>query len=62
MKSHFVYLLRRFDFVPAEAPENLQLELIDLHVNIERKLLFHTMDKLQFYRDHVPENKFPNPK
>ena len=35
-----------FDFVPEDAPENLQLELIDLQANTERKSLFHTMDKL----------------
>ena len=46
--------------MPEEAPEYLQLELIDLQVNTERKSLFYTMDKLQFYRGHVPESKFPN--
>ena len=49
-----------FDFVPEDAPENLQLELIDLQAITERKSLFRTMDKLQFYRNHVPENEFPN--
>ena len=49
-----------FDFVPEDAPEYLQLELIDLQVNTERKSLFYTMDKLRFYRDHVPESEFPN--
>ena len=49
-----------FHFVPENAPEYLQLELIDLQVNTERKSLFYTMDKLQFYRDHVPESEFPN--
>ena len=49
-----------FDFVPKEAPEYLQLELIDLQVNTERKSLFYILDKLQFYRDHVRESKFPN--
>ena len=49
-----------FDFVPEDAPEYLQLELIDLQVNTERKSLFYTTDKLQFYRDHVPESEFPN--
>ena len=46
--------------MPEEAPEYLRLELIDLQVNTERKSLFYTMDKLQFYRDHVPESEFPN--
>ena len=41
-------------------PFDFELELIDLQVNTERKSLFYTMDKLQFYRDHVPESKFPN--
>ena len=49
-----------FDFVLKDAPEYLQLELIDLQVNTERKSLFYTMDKLQFYRDHVPKSVFPN--
>ena len=49
-----------FDFVPEDAPENLQLELIDLQANTERKSLFHAMNKLQFYKNHVPENEFPN--
>ena len=49
-----------FDFVPEDAPENMQLELINLQANTERKSLFHIMDKLQLYRNHVPENEFPN--
>ena len=49
-----------FDFVPEDAPEYLQLELIDLQVNTEGKSLFYTMGKLQFYRDHVPKSEFPN--
>ena len=49
-----------FDFVPEDVSEYLQLELIDLQVNTERKSLFYTIDKLQFYRDHVPESEFPN--
>ena len=43
-----------------DAPEYLQLGLIDLQVNTERKSLFYTMDKLQFYRDHVPKSVFLN--
>ena len=46
--------------MPEDASEYLQLESIDFQVNTERKLLFHTMDKPQFYRDHVPESEFPN--
>ena len=46
--------------MPEDAPEYLQLELIDLQVNTERKSLFYTMDKLQFYRDHVSKSEFPN--
>ena len=46
--------------MPEKAPEYLQLVLIDFQVNTERKSLFYTMDKLQFYRDHVPESEFPN--
>ena len=49
-----------FDFVPEDAPEYLQLELIDLQDNTERKSLFYTIDKLQFHRDHVPESEFLN--
>ena len=49
-----------FDFVPTEGPEYLQLELIDLQVNTERKSLFYTMDKLQFYKNYVLESEFPN--
>ena len=46
--------------MPEDAPEYLQLELIDLQVNTEGKSLFYTMDKLQFCRDHVPKSEFPN--
>ena len=48
--------------MPEDAHEYLQLELIDLQVNPEQKSLFYTMDKLQFYRDHVPESEFSNQK
>ena len=37
-----------FDFVPEDAPEYLQLELIDLQVNTEQKSLFYTMENCSF--------------
>ena len=48
-----------FDAV-IEAPDNLQLELIDLRTSTELKSLFCTIDKLQFYREYVPKEEFPN--
>ena len=48
-----------FDAVIEEAPDNLQLELIDHRTSTELKSLFRTIDKLQFYREYVPKEEVP---
>jgi len=43
------------------APENLQMELIDLQSSMELKYVFESMDKLEFYRKYIiNDDKFPN--
>ena len=42
------------------APENLQLELIDLQSSIDLKYTFESSNKLEFYQNYIQKDKFPN--
>ena len=52
--------MRPFDFAIEQAPEILQLELIDLQASSELKHQFRRIDKLQFYGEYADDEKFPN--
>ncbi len=43
----------------ATAPDNFQLELLDMQSDIELKQLFKNEDLLEFW-SRVPEGKYPN--
>ena len=43
----------------ATAPDNFQLELLDMQSDIELKQLFKSEDLLEFW-SRVPEGKYPN--
>ena len=43
----------------ASAPDNFQLELLDMQSNIELKQLFQSENLLEFW-SRVPDTKYPN--
>lgn len=49
-----------FNVEPADVPNNLQLEMIDLQSNNELKAKFNTVPLLQFYKLYVTNKDFPN--
>ncbi|KAK0148945.1 General transcription factor II-I repeat domain-containing protein 2A [Merluccius polli] len=45
---------------PADVPDNLQLEMIDLQSNDELKAKFNSVPLLEFYKLYVTSKDFPN--
>jgi hypothetical protein len=58
-RKDICYLSSPFDVNINEAPEPLQLELIELQCSEDLKQRFHETPLLQFYQNIFPRNRFP---